>query len=276
MPLNGDGWTPSEFHRFIESLGTATRTALVDTNIGTGYLKGLGNPEGPQALAAEYIGSELASWLGLRTLDYAIMNIRATDEIPLRGAGMVQSGPAFISRNEDKAQPWDGTADMLNRLSNPEGVTGLIVIDTWIRNCDRSSPDRRRRHVDNVLFIWEPKPKRKLRILAMDFTHAFNCGNEITHRISGIDFTKDERLYGLFPEFEALINPQIVDDLAEKLGTLTRREVQQILDAVPAEWEINGRVRSSLISFILERARFLSENLGQIVKGHMNPVTGGA
>jgi len=276
MPLNGEGWKPSEFHRFIESLGTATRTALVDTDLGTGYLKGLGNPEGPQALAAEYIGSELASWLGLKTLDYAVMNIRDTDEIPLRGAGRVLPGPAFISRNVDKAQPWDGTDEMLGRLSNPEAVSGLVVIDTWIRNCDRSSPDRRRRHVDNVLFIWEPKPKRRLKMVAMDFTHAFNCGNEITHRIANVEFTKDERLFGIFPEFEGLIEPLIVGDFAEKLGTLQRREVEQILNAVPVEWEINGRVRSSLLSFILDRARFLSAHIEQMLRDHMNPITGGA
>ena len=59
------------------------RTAIVQTDAGRAYLKGLGNPEGPHALICEWVGTKLARQFGLHTLEFALMLIGSTDEIPL-------------------------------------------------------------------------------------------------------------------------------------------------------------------------------------------------
>lgn len=100
MPLNGNGWTPKNVTRFIQSLGTTAGTARVDTDLGEGFIKVLGNPEGPHILACELVGSLLADWIGLPTLDFALIEVGADDEIPLLNSGNAAVGPAFISRAE--------------------------------------------------------------------------------------------------------------------------------------------------------------------------------
>jgi hypothetical protein len=53
-------WQPTTVRRFIKALETATGTVIVETDQGEGYLKPLGNPEGPHVLACEWVGTQLA------------------------------------------------------------------------------------------------------------------------------------------------------------------------------------------------------------------------
>lgn len=61
----GLNWQPTFVDRVIEIFPTSTRVALVNTDAGLGYMKGMGNPSGNQSLAMELVGSELAANLGL-------------------------------------------------------------------------------------------------------------------------------------------------------------------------------------------------------------------
>lgn len=60
--MNGDAWHPTIVRRFIESYPTSTNVARVDTDAGEGFLKPMGNPEGPHVLACELVGTMLAQW----------------------------------------------------------------------------------------------------------------------------------------------------------------------------------------------------------------------
>ena len=66
--VNDAAWRPTTIRRFIESIPTSTNVTRVDTDAGEGFLKPLGNPEGPQVLACDLVGTLLAEWLGLPTL----------------------------------------------------------------------------------------------------------------------------------------------------------------------------------------------------------------
>lgn len=79
------------------------RTAEIMTDAGRSYIKAMGNPEGPHALACEYVGTQLARWFGLRTFDFALMNLEEIDEIPLDKGRLAMPGPAFVSRAEQGA-----------------------------------------------------------------------------------------------------------------------------------------------------------------------------
>src|SRR4051794_38425377 len=98
-------WQPTTVTRFLRGIPSSARTAVVETDAGTGYLKALGNPEGPNTLACELVGTRLAQWLGLPTLDFALINIDDVDEIPFYNSagemdGRAFPGAAFITREE--------------------------------------------------------------------------------------------------------------------------------------------------------------------------------
>lgn len=156
MPLNGNGWTPTRVTRFIRSFGTAVATVRVETDFGDGYLKALGNPEGPHALACELVGSMLADWLGLTTFDFSVIRLTDEDEIPFAKGGKAEPGPAFISRAA-QGFAWGGEASELKALTNPLEINGLVLLDTWILNYDRHAPDGNRVNRDNVFLIQSPE-----------------------------------------------------------------------------------------------------------------------
>jgi hypothetical protein len=131
-------WNPTTIKRFVKAFPTSACTVLVETDLGKGYLKALGNSEGPYILACERIGTQLAAWLGLPTFDFATIEVTDIDEIPFHNGSKAQVGPAFITRAES-GDSWSGDEKQLNRLFNPQDISRLVVFDTWTLNCDRHS-----------------------------------------------------------------------------------------------------------------------------------------
>jgi hypothetical protein len=78
---------PTEITGFIRSLDSGAGTLLVDTDAGLGYLKALGNREGPHVLACDLVGTHLAVKLGLPTFDYALVEVLEMDELPFFRGG---------------------------------------------------------------------------------------------------------------------------------------------------------------------------------------------
>ena len=129
-------WPPTTFIRFGKSLSTSTNAAVVETDAGPAYLKAMGNPEGPHALACNWVRTRLARLFGLPTFEYAILQVDAdVDEIPFTNGRFAQSGSAFCTR-EEPGRTWGGGADELEPLVNSSDIPRLVVFDTWIRNRD--------------------------------------------------------------------------------------------------------------------------------------------
>ena len=151
MATSRHNWQPKVIRRFIKSVATATETVLVETDEGRGYLKALGNKSGPHALACEWVGTNLAKVLGLRTFEFAIIDVGENDEIPLASGKLASPGPAFISRYE-KGASWGGKPNELDNAANPEDIGRIFLLDTWALNCDRYPADltARKPNRDNV------------------------------------------------------------------------------------------------------------------------------
>jgi len=174
-------WRPTTIRRFIRPFPTSACTALVETDAGPGYLKALGNPEGPHVLACEWVGTQLAKWFDLPTFDFSLITVAVEDEIPFAKGGLAEPGPAFITRAES-GEPWSAHESQLKRIANPEDIARLVVFDTWTLNCDRYQPPpegvagRARVNWNNV-FLSGEAPAGQLLLKAIDHTHCFTVAD---------------------------------------------------------------------------------------------------
>jgi hypothetical protein len=254
-------WQPTTIKRPDKVFGTATETVRVMTDAGPGFLKALGNRGGPQYLAADWFATQLAAWLGLPTFEFAIIQVTPEDEIQFKH-GPVQPGPAFITREQSRVE-WGGTAEELNSLVNPYDLGKLILFDTWTRNCDRHPPDLtvRKPNRDNVFLSAEGLDGGKLRLIAMDHTHCFHCGRNLDGQLSHIDLVKDDRIYGLFPEFRSFLPPhwETLQAAVAKLQTLDQAWVKDLIGAIPAEWQVEPAGRAALATQVCNRADYMNE-----------------
>jgi len=261
VATNRQKWQPKIIRRFIMNFATGTEVVLVETDQGKGYLKALGNKAGPHALACEWVGTNLARLLGLPTLDFALIEIGEDDEIPLASGNPALAGPAFITRAERNV-PWGGKASELQKVANPKDIGRLVLLDTWTLNCDRYPPDpnSRRPNWDNVFLSREGAPRGRCLIKAIDHTHCFTCGDELTSRLSHISRAKDERIYGLFPEFEPFLDRNDMKRALSDLQTIKRSDVEKVVRAIPVEWQVNRPIRDALVNLICDRAQFLVDD----------------
>ena len=272
-------WQPTTIKRFIRGFPTSGHTALVDTDVGQGYLKALGGEEGSHTLACEWVASHLARWLGLSTFEFAIVTLDEFDEIPffdLQGkrVGTAGRGPAFITRAES-GETWSGDEKQLRSLVNPEHVSGLVVLDTWLLNCDRysrkSDEDPPRINRNNV-FLSEEAPRGQLRLKAMDHTHCFTCGAALTKTLGRIDRIRDSRLYGMFPEFRSFIGEKRDDvrAVAARLHDIRRAAVEPVVQSLPKEWDVQESAADALIELIVRRGKHVAETIEQKIWPQLN------
>lgn len=255
-------WQPTTVRRPGTALRTATDTVPVVTDAGPGYLKALGNHGGPHLLAAEWVATQLAQWMGLPTFEFALIEVTHDDEIEFLNGQRALPGPAFITRSES-GMVWSGKREELELLVNPEDIGRLVLFDTWTRNCDRHPPDPtlRKPNRNNVFFSNVGLPDGQFRLLAMDHTHCFNCGRDLTATLANIDQVQDERTYGLFPEFHDFVHPDRFEWAAAvaQLRTLDRNWVRGIVGSIPREWLVEPAGRDALVRLICDRANFVAD-----------------
>jgi hypothetical protein len=214
---------------------------------------------GEHCLACEWVATHLARWFKLATFDFALIEVTDLDEIPLFGGGHAQPGPAFITRAE-AGEPWSGKGTALNRLINPQDISRLVVFDTWVLNCDRHAPHVQRKPNYNNVFLSEEAPDGHLLLKAMDHTHAFNCGRDLTPRIAHLDRIRDPNGYGLFPGFRGRLDRDAFHHAINDLALLPRPFVEEIVRSVPPAWDVSQDTRRALIELIFQRALYLAQN----------------
>jgi len=271
-------WSPKTIKRFIRGFPTSCHTALVETDVGPGYLKAMGGPEGPHTLASELVATHLARWLGFPALDFAIIRVDEVDEIPFvndegKTIGHAQVGPAFITRAE-AGDSWSGQERQLAQLVNPDAISRLVVLDTWLLNCDRYSwpkqaalakagirrRNRPRIKRDNV-FLSEEAPDGQFLLKAIDHTHCFTCGHEWSRQLKRIDTIRDPRLFGLFPEFKRFLDRKEVELVVRDMSRISETIVTDFMNQVPPEWEVTKEASEALVELVVARAAYVAETV---------------
>ena len=255
-------WNPTQFLRFEKKYETSTGVARIVTDQGKAYIKAMGNKEGNHVLACEWIGTRLANLIDIPTPDCAIMQVEDDDEIPLGHDLQALPGPAFVSRALEGFS-WSGKEKDLNEIENPETITDIVALDTWIRNFDRSPPIHsvRRPNYDNVYLAKPHQGADKPRIIAIDHTHCFTGTGELKSDIQNIEYVKDVNTYGLFPGFSKFADLERFKRIIRKISSLENEAIYKVIASVPAEWEVSDEIRAGILNFLTRRADFLLETL---------------
>lgn len=252
-------WLPTRIRWVDLPLESSTGATRAETDLGPAYVKFLGNPEGAQALFCEHVGTRAASWLGLPTFETSTIDVTEPRLVQYANGTCSEPGPAFATRYV-QGTAWGGSAEELASIENPDALAGLIVLDTWIANCDRFRAEPRRRQPRNV-YLRAGSTKGKLAVMAMDHTHCLVCGRELTKAIAGIERAQEARLYGHFPEFQDFIQHGDVRRFAQRLGSFKTTDADAIIATVPAAWRPTDDTCRAVASFLAQRASFVSENI---------------
>lgn len=107
MRYTHDDWTPTCIRRAGGSIATSTGVTEVLTDAGWAYCKPIGNRQGEQVLACEWVCIRLARWLGLTTFPAAIIELSeiATFDLPTHAGQRyhARAGAFFLTRATPRA-----------------------------------------------------------------------------------------------------------------------------------------------------------------------------
>lgn len=254
-------WSPQGIVYSLNTLQTSTGVVRVMTDVGVGYLKALGNSQGPHALVREFIGTSVAQLLGLKTLEFSLINIQPDDEIILGYGTKAQPGPAFITKELPNA-----IQDMIDLkfVTNKDDFGGLVLADTLLLNRDRyPGIISGKPNYDNLLFF-KTEQRNRYEIIAMDFSHCMYTSPTIGKTLKNIDNTKKEVIYGLFPEFREYMDFVTLKPYIERLKFLDEGQIDSILCAIPSEWEFNMVEKGIVKTFLVDRTNFLYDNIERL------------
>ncbi|WP_092998398.1 HipA family kinase [Rhizobium sp. NFR07] len=213
----------------------------------------MGNRAGLDALVAELLAGELAAKIGLRTPDFAILEIPKIETAdPFIS---VEAGPAFFSRWE-QAQSLSPNSKLLANLRHPSDVARLVVFDTWIRNKDRFAEEANGGilNYDNILFNAD---KRKTQLLVIDHSHAF-AETSLEAEIND-EWATEQRVYGLFNEFVSIITRADLKSAIEDLCAITAGDINEICASPPPQWGFTAPLANRLANLLIARARLMRD-----------------
>jgi hypothetical protein len=253
-------WNPKLIRRVASVFPSGTSVVEAVTDAGAGYVKFLGNPEGPHVLATEYVGTRLASEMGLPTLDWSLFYYDGFPEIALKPSGNAMPGTAWSTRKVE-GFTWSGTAKELETIENLEDIAKLVLFDQWTLNCDRFRPPPRPRiNLGNVFFSRESTQSGKLRLLAIDHSHIFTCGSPLRPDMARIDRVREQIAYGVFPSFQEKMQRQDALAAVAAMNSVPIDKIQAIASDIPVDWDVSDEIRKAIVDFLVDRRNWLSAN----------------
>ena len=99
----------------------------------------------------------------------------------------------------------------------------------------------------------------------MDFTHCLDDGDEIPTSLANINNTKDDRIYGAFPEFGPFIKKKVLGKCLHDLRMLDNSVLSNIMSDIPPKWSVNQQLRDTITRFFLHRSTYLVDELQGIL-----------
>ncbi|MDZ7602391.1 MAG: HipA family kinase, partial [Hoeflea sp.] len=212
-------------------------------------------PLGEAALVSELVCGELAKWFGLTVPPFAIIRVCDVEITMLRNGRLIQP-PLFFSKTVDGI-PRDGTDTFLTRLRSPGDVAKLVIFDTWVRNWDRYLDGEANN--DNLLYV--RSGKHKYDIVPIDHSNCLIGADPEFPDAVCEDWIRDSTVYGKFPEFDEYLTAASVRVAMQKLQTLRRNFVDEVVNSVPLEWGLGSAARTALVELICLRSLYVVNTL---------------
>jgi hypothetical protein len=226
--------------------GGSSRPLLVESSAGRFVLKLVGGPEGPQALAAEWIGTKVAALAGLPTLEIAALELDpalATDlldtelrEFAARGAGLCLGVRQLAGARQ-------ATSKELTQADDDFALR-ILWLDVLVQN-----PDRRGEN-SNIL-------RHGQALVAIDHASALPFHHDwlVTEDSPGSDLAAPPgHVFGsraaLLPEWHRRLRP-----------LLSREALLEICHDLPDEWlgpasfATPSRQREAYAAYLWKRLR---------------------
>jgi len=219
-------------------------------------------------LISEYVAGQLAIELGLEIPPFD--RVTLSDETLCRELGAASS-IAFASKFISGQHPWYGNPVTLRQIINPEMMTGIIVLDTWLLNRDRFSkecelPLRTQSPAYRNVFLSRIGPETgALKLYAIDQTHCFEGDIFQLCTQSAVPWLESRELFGNFPSWRDYITVSAIDEYCHKLQSLHPGAAASILRRVPGDWRISQDDVRRISDWIMRRAEFLGRHLKLIM-----------
>lgn len=235
----------------------------------------MGNPEGPHTLLSELVGTRVAGWLGLPVFEHAVVRVQMDGLVDYANGQRSQRGPAFLSKCYS-GTAWDGESKVLEVVENLGDIAGLVLLDTWLLNCDRYSvrDQKVRANYRNVFLSDRQAKPGRFRIVALDHTHCFTCGRHLKKGNLALNAIRDQRLFGHFPAFREHLSSEAFKPSLFRLQEFHQGIAERITADLPGEWEATPELLAALVDFLTQRAAFLCEHfLNDILLNNLQNAT---
>ena len=251
---------------FIKQYLSNSQAALVETDQGEYVVKVINNRDGPPVLIGEWVGTHAAQWLGIPVADCDIVELTGLVEIPLDASGdkLAEPGLCFGSKFI-RAFGWNRDRDALEALENTNAISGVVVVDTWLRNLDRycrNADGTTRFDNPGNLLLSEGGTKGKFRLTAIDFGYAFGGPTWTGRKLAAS--VQDNTIYGRFPAFRPYLERALAKPFLDRLAELSASDAESFVDGVPREWGVTQEKADQVVSFLQRRAAYVAKRLSMI------------
>ncbi|WP_238654430.1 HipA family kinase [Paenibacillus piscarius] len=241
-----------------------------------------------RALLHEFLGYKIAALLELPVLDQKLVNIpRELAEIYSHVEGMtpgIKVGSPLVELDKNIADNGlfrEPLPELYRSCSNVGMIQDVLAYDIWIHNDDRGS------NMGNLLVL--PKKDGSKEFVVHDHGYAFFRPVATMDRykslqeFKGASLTWQDHLFPFGPIYEAikinvdLRNPQLNPFLrvVNKIESVSKQELEQIMNEVPEEWQIPDYEKKVLVSFLFDRRFKVREAIIQLVSMWWFPVWNG-
>jgi hypothetical protein len=72
---------------------------------------------------------------------------------------------------------------------------------------------------------------------------------------------KDERLYGLFPQFVPLLRREVAEAAVARLREMNMDEARRVIPEIPAEWQVSPAAQDAMLELVSRRAGLVADRI---------------
>ncbi len=240
---------------FLRRMRGGAQSSLVRASDGALYVVKLhGNPQGPNVLANEALGSWLAAQLGLETPawrqisisdEFLAQNPEMWFETPsgrVRPAAGLHYASRLVETQADGSVYEILPRSWFARVQNREEFLGMLLLDLWCNHTDNRQ----------ACFVQEAGA-RGLRAVFLDHGHMFNGADGASDARAAAALFLDRAMY------EGLWSQKQVNEWMRKICAIPAQAANTFVASLPAEWSA-APMELTVVS-LLERRQMLQQLL---------------